>query len=140
MFLPTLRIRMGSFIDAGFRFRKNNFYKLDSWIPGFSNSVTTFFDVIFFNNDEYLVDEKTASNKIGEVFFRIDTNEVEHFRKVYMVADLLAEVGGLNNAITGMIMALLGSYLTFSTDINYMTYMYSKSTKSKVDDAGSEDK
>lgn len=125
VWLPTFNIRLGKFIDGGYRFRKNNFKKLDHWLPGLSISLTTFFDVYFFNSDEFNVDEKTALNKIGQIFFRIDSNEVNHLRRVYMLVDMLGEIGGLNAALTAMVMAGLGYYLTFSTDINYMMYMYS---------------
>ena len=39
--------------------------------------------------------------------------------------DILGELGGLNSALTAMVMAVFGSYLTFSSDVNYMMYIYS---------------
>ena len=62
---------------------------------------------------------------LGQVFIRVDTVEVDHHRHAYMVVGLLGELGGLYSALTGIVLGSLSYYLTFSTDINYMMYMYS---------------
>ena len=87
--------------------------------------ISKFYEIVNFNNDVFEIDPLLATNKLASIFFRIDTEEVQHTRKVYQLMDILGELGGLNSALTAMVMVVFGSYLTFSSDINYMTYMYS---------------
>ena len=68
----------GLFTDAGYRFRRNTFDRLDYWYPFIESTEQTFWDVKVFNSDTFLTGDETQP--IAEIYFRLDIDEVLHSR------------------------------------------------------------
>lgn len=49
--LPLINLQDGYYHDVGLRFRHNFFNMRDSWLPGFGDSLATFYDIVKFNDD-----------------------------------------------------------------------------------------
>jgi len=68
----------GEFTDAGYRFRPNVFDRVSKWYWPFAQS-SVFYDLTFFNHHPFRVDPKNIrTTLIAEIFFRVDTNMIEH--------------------------------------------------------------
>ena len=78
--LPNAPMKYGYYSDTGYRFRKNTFNRNDEWYPFGGEWQETFYDMTIYNSDTYMVNED--HNLIAEMYFRLDTNEVQHQRTV----------------------------------------------------------
>lgn len=68
----------GEFTDAGYRFRPNIYDRVSKWYWPFGES-DIFYDLTFFNHHPFRVNEKNIKTTgIAEIFFRVDTNLLEH--------------------------------------------------------------
>ena len=72
--MPTLKFKPGVFSDAGYRYRKNTFNKVDHWVPGWPKEYEHFYDVIFFSSDE--IEVGTDYLPIADIYFRIKVDEI----------------------------------------------------------------
>ena len=81
----------------------------DHWFPFFEYKVGTFFDVRHFNDYHFYLpgDHKY----LAEIFFRIDVNEVYHYRKVYDFGSWLASIAGIEKLLLKWITFVFGGYL-----------------------------
>ena len=78
-------ISPGYFSDTGYRFRRNTFFRDDEWHPFYEKTVEEFYDSTLYNSDTFRVSED--SNVIGELYFRLETEEVIHRRIVRQFID-----------------------------------------------------
>ena len=85
MWLQSFPMRKYHFTDAGYRFRKNVFEKLDYWIPFIEPQEITFWDTTIYNQDTFNSDVKHVGplGAIAELWFRIAVDEVIHGRETY---------------------------------------------------------
>ena len=86
-----------SYSDVGFRFRTNNFYYWDHFGPYGNYANKTFFDFKFFNSDSYKVVEE--HDVVAEIFFRLEIDEIIHYRDVGTFFDWLGDIGGIPEMI-----------------------------------------
>ena len=86
------------YTDAGYRFRMNQFNAADNWFPFIPASIHTFFDYKFYNSDTYDTGT-TQGHLIAEMYFRIDTDKMEHSRQVYNLMDYLGDIGGIGDVL-----------------------------------------
>ena len=78
--MPMVDLSPGHFSDTGYRFRWNTFLRSDAWHPFEGNKEEVFYDLTQFNSDTFRVEDD--SNVIGELYFRLETEEVIHHRIV----------------------------------------------------------
>jgi hypothetical protein len=96
VFVQTIKMTAGLFSDTGHRFRYNIFNRVDHWITN-SESTNPFFDYLFFNSDTYIVAKDKV--EIAEVYFRLDTDQVTHHRKVFAIMDFFGALGGVSRVL-----------------------------------------
>lgn len=127
--LPSVPLTNGKFSDTGYRYRKNNFFFMDYWIPVpfVAGDDITFYDITPFNSDT--LDVGPDFPLLAEMYFRIDTDELAHVRKVYEFMDFLGDVGGVIESLMRASIFLFGGYLAWNSDIETMIEMYSSTTK-----------
>jgi len=63
-------MKKGKFSDTGYRFRKNDFNRIDKWYPFGLQVIDTFFDLTFYNSDTF--DVGKDSKVIAEMYFRLE--------------------------------------------------------------------
>ena len=54
--LPSISLSPGKFTDAGYRFKKNVFEQFKYWFPFSPSNIIKFYNIEFFNHDEFDVD------------------------------------------------------------------------------------
>lgn len=74
--MPAVQLQAGIYTDTGYRFRENQFYKSDHWLPGVHESFSYYYDVTFFSSDRIVVDDDF--NTIAEMYFRVKTDTLIH--------------------------------------------------------------
>lgn len=74
---------LGEFTDIGYRFRQNVYNTQDFWYWPITDT-STFFNLETYNYSPVNVPAKEVSKakKIGEVWFRLDTNVMDHTKQV----------------------------------------------------------
>ena len=88
----------GKFSDVGFRYRPNFFHNHDGTYP-FANIVhnyldpSIFFDFKFYNSYTYDCDHDETN--IAEIYFRLEIDQIVHYRVVYGFFELLESLGGV---------------------------------------------
>ena len=93
VWLGSTSMKAGLFTDNGYRFRENVFEKTDNYIPFLGKHLESFYDIVFFSNDQLSVGDDFMT--IAKIYFRIDINMIEHERIVYRLIDWLGDVGGI---------------------------------------------
>ena len=53
-------------------------------------------------------------NKIAEIYFRLETDQIKHERYVLSFIDWLGEIGGVTELLTRFGTFILGGYLGFN--------------------------
>ena len=92
--LPSFPLKTGQFTDVGLRFRLNLFNMLDSWVPGFPNTMVKFFDLRLFSSDT--MPTKQNNKYIATMYYRLDIDQVYHNRNVFVFMDWLGAIAGIN--------------------------------------------
>ena len=87
----------------------------DYWVPFFSSEKIEFFDVIKYNNYHYSLPGE--HKYLAEIFFRIDVNEVIHYRKVYGFGNWLASVAGIEKLLLKWITFAIGGWIQYNAVI-----------------------
>ena len=74
---------MYQFTDIGYRFRQNKYNTQDFWYWPFTE-ITKFFTMVTFSISTVAVppDEVEEATKLAEVWLRLDTNVMDHEKKV----------------------------------------------------------
>ena len=81
--MPSIPLKEGKFSDTGYRFQKNSLSRDDDWLP-FSVSVhNDFYDLLHWNTDVFDVGKDEVTNKIAELYFRLNHEKINHSRKVF---------------------------------------------------------
>jgi len=107
--LPSFPLKTGSFSDVGFRFRLNMFNMLDSWVPGFPNTIVKFFDLVLFNSDTMPTE---LNNKfIATMYYRIDIDQVAHKRNVFVFMDWLGAIAGIEKFLLKWLTFIFGGFI-----------------------------
>ena len=111
----------------GYRYRPNLFYNHDAFFP-FADYVhafadpSLFFDFKFYNSFTY--DVSVNETKIAEIYFRLDIDEIEHWRVVYGFFELLESLGGVPEILKSIAGFFIGSYLAFHSSMMQMKTLY----------------
>ena len=61
------------------------------------------------------------------MYFRIDSDQIEHTRIVYKFIDFLGDMGGITEILVCGILWVVGGYLNFNSSIEIMSSMYDES-------------
>ena len=59
------------------------------------------------------------------MYFRIQTDQIDHSRQVYRFMDWLGDVGGIGEILTILFMFVFGGYLKFHLVVTSMQSLYS---------------
>ena len=107
--LSSVSLKPDQFTEVGLRYRRNSFTMNDYWLPFFSSTEVQFYDVQTYNDYHYSLpgDHKY----LAEIFFRLDVNEVIHYRRVYGIADWLSTIAGIDGFLTRWISFVVGGWL-----------------------------
>ena len=70
--------------------------------------------------------EMRTNTNIAQIYFRLDTDKVEHTREVYRLMDWLGDIGGVYDVLSYLIMILFGGYLHFNHNLSTMMTLYSE--------------
>lgn len=99
----------------------------DHWIPFSGSKKLEFFDVVTYNNYQYALpgDHKY----LAEVFFRIDVNEIIHFRKVYDFGSWLASIAGIEKLLLKWITFFFGGFLQYNATIEIINQHFTKKAR-----------
>lgn len=120
-FVPSIPIKSGTFTDAGHRYRYNKFLRTDYWYSG-KKINDPFYDYVFYNSDTYEVEEdKTV---LAELYFRLDSNQINHRRIVFSFMDFVGSMGGVSRILLTICGWVYGSYASFYSSISTITYLY----------------
>ena len=105
---------MYEFTDIGLRFRQNKYNTQDFWYWPFTDS-STFFNLVTYNYSPVNVPPKQVKDakKIGEVWFRIDTNVMDHTKKVTSFTEFLSSLAGMMGFLFTIAGSIFGSYVCF---------------------------
>ena len=91
-FVPTIPMRVGKYSDTGHRFRYNHFIRQDYWVRT-EQIINPFFDYVLFNSDTFDVDVDQVV--IAEIYFRLETDQINHEREVFNFMDFIGTIGGI---------------------------------------------
>ena len=122
IYLPMVSLEGNKYSDTGYRFRKNTFYRTDEWYPFYQSDQEQFYDTTVYNSDTFLVDDNNLF--LGELYFRLETEEVTHHRIVKQLIDLIGVIGGLQRFLLQIANIIMGGYLTFNASIKVMNGLY----------------
>ena len=101
----------GEFTDAGYRFRPNLFDRVNKWYWPFSES-SVFYDLTFFNHHPFRINKKNIKTTlIAEIYYRVDTNLIEHQKYVTGFSDFLDSLAGMMGFLFEILTALVGSFI-----------------------------
>jgi len=130
--LPSFPLKSGKFTDLGFRFRLNIFNMLDSWVPGFPNTIVKFFDLKIFNHD---IIETDLNNKfIATMYYRIDIDQVLHNRNVFVFMDWLGAIAGIEKFLLKWLTFIFGGFIQYNAAIEIINQHYKKREKDDCQD------
>ena len=73
-------MKLGSFSDTGYRFRKNEFNRAENWYPFGGLVKERFFDITIYNSDTFNVG--SHNNIVAEMYFRLEIDQVTHTKVV----------------------------------------------------------
>ena len=93
MYTFSIPIDPDKYSDVGYRFRSNAFNFWDTFGPYDDYNIKNFFDFKFFNLDTYTV--PNDHNLIAEIFFRLEIDEIMHYRDVGTFFTWLEAIGGI---------------------------------------------
>ena len=124
MWFESIPLGKGYFSDTGYRLRKNSFDHKDYYWPFAETLTKEFFEYKKFNSDIFYNSE-TSSSKIASMYFRIQTDKINHSRTVYGFMDWLGDVGGINEVMSAVFIFILGGYLRFNFMVATMQSLYS---------------
>ena len=85
-----------------------------------------FFDFFFYNLFTY--DTPVNETKIADIYFRLEIDEIEHWRVVFGFFDFLESLGGVNEIISSIAYFLIGSYLVFHSNMMSIKVLYKVKT------------
>lgn len=125
VWLPTIPMKAGSRSDTGYRMKKNIYLETGMWFP-FGGRQTEFYDIKLYNSDTFEMEANTTK-VIASMFFRIDTDIIQHTMIVFHLTDLLSEIGGLGTALTVLMSAALGGYMAYLADVKMVMHLYNDS-------------
>jgi hypothetical protein len=101
----------GEFTDAGYRFRPNIYDRVSKWYWPFGES-SIFYDLTFFNHHTFRINkENIKTTSIAEIFFRIDTNLLEHQKQVTGFTDFMSSLAGMMGFLFEILTAIVGSFI-----------------------------
>ena len=103
-------MRDGKFSDTGHRFRYNMFHRTDHWWTP-KVIYNPFFDYVFYNSDTY--DVELGRKEIAEVYFRLDSDQINHHRDVFAIMDFFGAIGGVSRVLLTMCGIVYGGYAKF---------------------------
>lgn len=103
-------MKAGKFSDTGHRFRYNIFNRIDHWHTG-KLILDPFFDYVFYNSDTW--DVPKNKSEIAEVYFRLDTDQVTHHRKVFAIMDFFGALGGVERILLKVCGLFYGGFANF---------------------------
>lgn len=81
----------------------------DYWLPFFTTEKMTFYNVVKFNDYHYSMPK--PHKYLAEIFFRIDVNEVIHYRTVYSLGSWLGAIAGIERLLLKWVTFLFGGFL-----------------------------
>lgn len=136
--LPTLNLENMFFCDVGLAFRHNVLNARDSWVPGFGDSITHFYDIVFFNVDR--LPAASHYRRLASIYFRIDGNERNHQRVVFGIKDWLASIAGIEKLLLKYIAIVFGGYINFNATIEIINQHYGKDRPAGQSGSGKHDK
>jgi len=87
----------------------------DNWIPGLHGTQKKFYDVKLFSSDTVTTSEEYGY--IGLMYFRIDTNKMEHERVVYRFSDWLVSIAGIERLLLRLLVFVFGDFAQFNSSI-----------------------
>jgi hypothetical protein len=129
----------GEFTDAGYRFRSNTYTRIDKWWWPLE-AESSFFDLVPFNHYPFsLTPEEIKDSVIAELYFRLDTNLMEHEKTVYSFTDFLDSLAGMMDFLFQLAVAIFGGYVFYSQDSQRCLDLYAEgktTVRKKVDDLG----
>ena len=103
-------LRAGVFTDGGYRLRYNTFKRQDYWWTGYK-TIDVFFDYYFYNHDEFEVPK--SSKVIAELYWRLNSDQVTHWRKAFSLMDLFGALGGVSKILLQVCGFTIISYSKF---------------------------
>ena len=118
----------GEFTDAGYRFRPNLYDRVSKWYWPFGES-STFYDLTFFNHHTFRINEENIkTTTIAEIFFRIDTNLLEHQKQVTGFTDFMDSLAGMMGFLFELLTAMVGSFIFWQQITNRCFDLYTEET------------
>ena len=122
--MPSITLKQGKFSDTGYRFRKNNLSRDDNWAP-FTKAVNNdFYELLHWNTDVFDVPKDEPTNKIAEMYFRLNHEKINHSRKVFELYQLLGSVGGASYVLFSIFKYMIGGYCQLNLVVEIMTELY----------------
>lgn len=105
---------LGDFTDIGYRFRQNIYNTQDFWYWPITDT-STFFNLETYNYSPVNVPDKevTKAKKIAEVWFRLDTNVMDHTKQVTSFTQFLSSLAGMLGFLFTIAGSIFGSYICF---------------------------
>lgn len=119
VFIPG--IPMNAYSDTGYRFRYNEFDRTDGWFTP-NKDLDAFFDYMFYNSDTY--PSGPSKDVIGEMYFRLEVDQVSHGRVVYSIMDFIGDLGGVPDLLLQICGWILGGWAAFSSSWATISHLY----------------
>ena len=131
LYTYSIPIDPDQYSDVGYRFRSNRFLYWDNFAPRYGGySVLPFFDFKFFNLDSYKVN--LDINLIAEIYFRLEIDEIIHYRDVGTFFDWLEAIGGIPEILKLLFNLVIGTYLTFHSTMMNLKTLYKVESEQAV--------
>ena len=115
LWLPSFSLKSGLFTDCGYRYKENNFYMEDSWVPGVLGTKRKFYEIIEFNTD--VLQTTTNFKYVAQIYFRLAGNKLDHQRVVFQFKDWLASIAGIERLLLRILTFVYGGYAQFNSSI-----------------------
>lgn len=109
VYIPAVPLGNGAYSDTGYRLRFNEFLRQDGWFIK-NNLVNKFFDYVFFSSDTYPNAPPSNQRLIAEMYFRLDSNQVNHKRDAFFIMDLISKLGGVERLLLKICAGFLGGF------------------------------
>ena len=126
VFIPG--ISMNKYSDTGYRFRYNLFERFDTWY-WFTTKTDFFFDYMFYNSDTYESAPSGAEDLIGEMYFRLEVDQITHGRVVYTLMDFIGALGGVSDLLLQILGWIIGGYAAFHSSVATISALYKVKTE-----------
>jgi len=121
VFIPG--VPMNAYSDTGYRFRYNEFDRIDNWYWG-ESEIKYFFDYLFYNSDTYPTPPENNQEIIAEMYFRLEVDQVSHGRVVYALMDFIGSLGGVSDLLLQIVGWIFGGYAAFHSSIATLAALY----------------